>query len=169
MWESVYLNGTCEKSHWERRCDNCWQMPQRKEEQKLAPTNDAIHFLLYLAYWRYKASAILPSLNLWRVFTRQKCPPWEASLPLRSSRAFRTRVHCVRACWEYIRACTGGKTVDIKRAYRTWNPRGFPRDEKLMARQLSKRCYNFGWWLVTPPPSPPLALNICHLFIIENS
>jgi len=96
-------------------------------------------------FWTLDAYSRVKSVHLERF-------PFPHSHPLQPH-AFRPRPLCVtvlRACPAYV--C--GKTTDIKRAYRTWNPRGFPRDEKLMAHQVPERYYYFGWWLVTLLPLP---------------
>lgn len=121
-------------------------MPQRKEEQKLASTNDAIHFLLYLVTLQ---SISHPSLS--EPLTRIH------ALKVSTLRGI-SRVSYASIVWGHVGSM---KTVDIKRAYRTWNPRGFPREANgppgFRALLLL--------WLMT---CDPLALNICHLFIMTT-
>lgn len=110
-----------------------------------------------------------PSFPFWTLdaYSRVKSVHLERrpSSSLCSSRAFRTRPLCVDMLG-YM--CVCGKTVDIKRAYRTWNPGGFPRDEKLMARQVPERYYYFGWWLVTLSPRFEHLPPIYHWELVEE-
>jgi len=151
----VHLKGTRVRNCVEKdvviTVDKC---RKERRNRNSAPTNDAIHFLLYLV-WRYKASAILPfrgpltRIHALKVSTLRDVP-FHLPLPraISSCVSYTIPLCATVSRSTFARVC--GKTADIKRAYRTWNPRGFPRDEKLMARQVPERYYYFAWWLVTP-------------------
>lgn len=83
-------------------------------------------------------------------------------LPLHYLRVSSTSIVRDRVASMSAYAC--GKTTDIKRAYRTWNPRGFPKGREANGPPGSRALLLL--WLMTCDPLSP-AWNICHLFIIE--
>jgi len=78
-------------------------------------------------------------------------------------------VHCAWPCCKHV-AYVCGKTTDIKRAYRTWNPERVPRGREANGPPGS-RALLLLWLMTCDPPSLSSAWYICHLFIIfiENS